>query len=61
MILEAMRTELFGALPRFVLEMCVWPILHKKGVYVSDGTNREILEVMDTSHESLPGDKSQLY
>ncbi len=41
--------------------MCVLQILHKKGVYVSDGTNREILEVMDTSHESLPGDKSQLY
>jgi hypothetical protein len=39
------------------MEMCVLPILHKKGVYFSDGTNREILELMDTSHESLPGEK----
>jgi hypothetical protein len=43
------------------IEMVVLQILHRKGFYVSDGTNREILEVMDTSHESLPGDKSQLY
>jgi hypothetical protein len=59
-----MRSELFGALPQIMLgretEMCVLQILRRKGVYVSDGTNREILEAMDTSHESLPGDKSQL-
>jgi hypothetical protein len=60
--------QLFGALPHVMLGgswRCLYieilPVL-RKSVYVSDGTNREILEVMDTSHESLPGDnKSQLY